>query len=353
MSSSRGSKARRGVAPTLVGDSSAAGRSELSAYVDPEQRYMILSVIGRVPPLHRHLHHRTPAPSILAEDIISTSDDEFGGSLTPNGDTIFFSKSAPHSYRYTMLESHREHGKWTTLTVLPFSGNYADSDPTLSPDGTKMFWISDRPVDGKVKHDYDLWMVERTASGRWSAPEHLPAPINSDASEFAASMTRSGTLYFSSARDGGIQAFRSRRENGAWSTPENVTRLIDRGDSATVYDLDVMVDPDERFLLPGSIRNEGFGNFDLFIAWNDNGTWSGAVHLPAPFNTRARDYAPHLSPDGHRLFFSSERGFALDTLDHPLSYRELTERLRSTLNGSGNIYEVDAGVLQSSHPSVH
>ena len=48
--------------------------------------------------------------------------------------------------------------------------------------------------------------------------------------------------------------------------PENVTRLIDRGDSANVYDLDVMIDPDERFLLLGSIRNDGFGTRPLSTA---------------------------------------------------------------------------------------
>jgi WD40-like Beta Propeller Repeat len=291
-------------------------------------------------------------PRIFAEGIVSTSDDEFGGSLTPNGDTIYFSKSAPHSYRYSMLESHRRKGGgWSTPTMLPFSGRYTDSDPTLSPDGTKMFWTSDRPVNGKVKHDYDLWMVERTSSGSWGAPQHLPEPINSNESEFAASMTRGGTLYFSSARDGGIQAFRSHIENGVWTKPENVTRLIEHGDTATVYDLDVMIDPDERFLLLGSVRQDGFGNFDLYIAWNDHGKWSHAVHLPAPYNTRARDYAPHLSPDGHTLFFSSERGFALDPIEHRLDYRELTNLLRSTLNGSGNIYQLSADALDAFHPA--
>jgi hypothetical protein len=289
-------------------------------------------------------------PRLFVENIVSTSDDEFGGSRTPNGDTVYFSRSAPHSYRYTMLESHRAHGAWTTPTVLPFSGRYTDSDPTLSPDGSMMFWTSDRPVNGKVKHDYDLWMVERTRSGAWGPPERLPEPVNSDASEFAASMTRSGTLYFSSARDGGIQAYRSHIEHGAWTAPENVTRLIQHGDSATVYDLDVMIDPDERFLLLGSIREGGFGNFDLYIAWNDHGTWTRAVHLPAPFNTRARDYAPHLSPDGRTLMFSSERGFALEPLGHRLTYRELTGLLRSTLNGSGNIYEIDASALDAYRP---
>jgi len=194
-------------------------------------------------------------------------------------------------------------------------------------------------------------MVERTSSGSWGAPQHLPEPINSNESEFAASMTRGGTLYFSSARDGGIQAFRSHIENGVWTKPENVTRLIEHEDTATVYDLDVMIDPDERFLLLGSVRQDGFGNFDLYIAWNDHGKWSHTVHLPAPYNTRARDYAPHLSPDGHTLLFSSERGFALDPIEHRFEYRELIGRLRSTLNGSGNIYQLSVDALDAFHPA--
>ncbi|MEP6494267.1 MAG: hypothetical protein ABJF01_16410 [bacterium] len=290
-------------------------------------------------------------PRLFGDGVISTSDDEFGGSFTPNGDTVYFTKSSPHSYRYTMLESHRAHGRWTTPTVLPFSGRYADSDPTLSPDGTKMFWTSDRPVNGQIKHDYDLWMVERTPSGTWGAPQRLPEPINSDASEYAASMTRDGTLYFSSARDGPIQAYRSARVNGTWSTPENITRLINHGDSTVVFDLDVMIDPDERFIMLGSLgRKDGFGNYDIYVSWRDDGVWTTAVHLPAPFNTRARDYAPHLSPDKKTLYFSSERGFALDPIGRPLSYRELTDRLRGTRNGSGNIYEISMSMMESFHP---
>ena len=290
-------------------------------------------------------------PRLFGEGVISTSDDEFGGSFTPNGDTVYFTKSVPHSYRYTMLASHRVNGRWTTPTVLPFSGRYSDSDPTLSPDGKKMFWTSDRPVNGKVKHDYDVWMVERTPAGAWGEPKRLPEPINSDASEYAASMTRDGTLYFSSAREGGIQAFRTTFVNGAWTTPENITRQIDHGDSTVVFDLDVMIDPDEHFIMLGSYgRRESFGSYDIYVSWKDDGVWTRAVHLPAPFNTRARDYAPHLSPDNKTLYFSSERSFALEPLERPLTYRELTDRLRGPLNGSGNIYQISMSTLESFHP---
>jgi hypothetical protein len=72
-----------------------------------------------------------------------------------------------------------------------------------------MYWSSDRPVGGKVKHDYDIWMSHRQPNGKWGGPEHLPAQINSDGSEFCASIARNGTIYFSSTRDGVPGAIRA------------------------------------------------------------------------------------------------------------------------------------------------
>src|SRR5438552_4086925 len=196
-----------------------------------------------------------------------------------------------------------------------------------------LLWTSDRPVEGAVKHDWDIWMVRRVGSGAWSAPIHLPAPVNSDANEYFASISRTGTLYFSSSRDGGaggaIQVYRSRLIDEKWTPPENISRLMNGPDTAAYYDLDVEVDPDERFLLLGSAgRPDGFGHFDLYVSWRAGDTWSRPVHLPAPFNTAARDYSPHITPDGRYLMFASERSFALDTLPHALDYTELVARLR-------------------------
>jgi WD40-like Beta Propeller Repeat len=296
-----------------------------------------------------------PTPRLFGEGVISTSDDEYGGTFTPDGKTIYFNKSVPYSYRYSICESHWANGHWTTPVVAPFSGKYSDSDPAISADGSELYWTSDRPVDGKIKHDYDIWMVKRVRPGVWSEPIHLPAPVNSDHSEFFASVARNGTLYFSSARDGGdrgaIQAYRTRLVDGKWTTPENISRLFNAPDTTAYYDLDVEIDPDERFLLISSVgRPDGFGHFDLYVTWNDNGKWTKLVHLPAPFNTRARDYSPHISPDGRYLFFSSERGFALDTLPYALNYAEMEKRLRGTLNGGGNLYQIDLSTIEAFRP---
>src|ERR1700742_3940546 len=95
-------------------------------------------------------------PRLFSEGVISTRDDEFGGTFTPDGNTCFFSKSVPRSYIYVICVSHFVNGKWGTPEIAPFSGRYRDFDPVLSPDGTKLLFASDRPVHGETKHDYDI-----------------------------------------------------------------------------------------------------------------------------------------------------------------------------------------------------
>jgi ketosteroid isomerase-like protein len=91
-------------------------------------------------------------PAMIGEGIISTAQDEFGGSLSPDGKAVYFDRSVPPHYLYTMWESHLVGDKWSSPQILPFSGEYRDSDPVLPPDGNKLLFVSDRPVNEKDPH---------------------------------------------------------------------------------------------------------------------------------------------------------------------------------------------------------
>ena len=86
--------------------------------------------------------------------------------------------------------------------VAPFSGQYSDYDPFVTPDGSRLLWISNRPVDGKEKEDYDIWMVEKKDRGLGLAGSPR-RPDDTNAEEFYPSVAANGTLYFSSTRPGG------------------------------------------------------------------------------------------------------------------------------------------------------
>ena len=293
-------------------------------------------------------------PVLFAEGIIDTRDDEFGGTFTPNGKTYYFSKSVPRSYLYTICFSQFKNGKWQTPEVAPFSGLYRDFDPVLSPDGTKMVFSSNRPVDGELKTNYDIWMVKKTAKG-WGEPIHLDTTINSQYNEHFASIASNGTIYFSSDRPGALGGegdadfYYSQLVNDHYTTPVHLTDSV----SSTNYELDCVIAPDESFLLMGVYgRKGGYGNYDIYVSEKVNGKWTASRNLGPKVNTAFRDYSPRISPDGKYLFFTSEKDFSAGAKKSITSFKDLKKNFHSTLNGSGNIYQIELSAVGLKQPAA-
>lgn len=291
-------------------------------------------------------------PRIFSEGIVSTDGNEFGGVFTPDGKEFYFARSVPRSYFYIICVTRFVNGKWTEAEIAPFSGRYRDFDAVISPDGSKLFFISDRPTgNGKPKKDYDIWFVNKTPTG-WSEPQNLGAPINRETEarddEWFISMTKNGTIYFASANrpdsKGGGDIYRSRLVNGKYQEPENMGDAINSAN----YETEPYIAPDESFLLFSSYgRDDSYGGYDIYISYNQHGVWSKAKNLGPKVNTPTRDYSPRLTPDGKYLFFTSERNFATNGFTNPLSYDELQTNLQSILNGNGNIYQIEINTLNT------
>lgn len=285
-----------------------------------------------------------PQPALFAPGVISTGDMELNAAFTPDGRTLFFTKRTPKLQLWTILVSSLKGSRWSTPRVAEFSGQYSDFDPFLSPDGSQLFFSSNRPA-GKVKNDFDLWLVKKTAAG-WSTPASLGPDVNTESQEYYPSVSNNGTLYFSSNREGGkgsVDIYRSRLVNGKYSKPENLGDEI----NSKYYDGDPYIAPDETFLIFVSYnRPEGLGDGDLYISFNQDGRWTPAKNLGAPINSSALDFCPNMSPDGKYFFFTSERGFADRPLTKPLTYEQLSQQIRNPGNGLGDIYQIDAAVIR-------
>jgi hypothetical protein len=277
-------------------------------------------------------------PVIFGEGVISINTDDFGGTFMPDGKTVFFSKSVLRFYIDVICYSEFRSGKWQEPKVAPFSGKYRDFDPTISPDGTKMVFTSNRPVNGEDKKNYDIWMVTKTAKG-WSDPIHLDSTINSKYDEHFASISASGNIYFSSNRPGALGGegdadfYMSKLVNGHYDVAEHL-----KESSTPSYELDCFVAADESYLLLGVYGGkDGLGNYDINISEKVNGVWTASRNLGAPVNSPFRDYSPRVSPDGKYLYFSSERSDKKDFT----GYKDLYSTLTGVLNGSSNIYMVE------------
>jgi hypothetical protein len=287
----------------------------------------------------------TLEPEMIGEGIISTPQDEFGGSISPDGNTIYFDRSLPPHYLYTMWRSDKINGKWSNPQLLPFTGEYRDSDPVLSPDGHTLLFVSDRPVNGVDRHYFDIWISRWDGQG-WSEPVNPGAPLNGPHSEYFASMAANGNIYFTIAPDDNnpeIDIFVSRLIAGKYTPPEKLGPNIN---GKGIVNIEAFVSPDEKFLLIGAFsRPDSFGSSDIYVSYNRADGWTTPVNLGPLVNTSAREYSPRLTPDGKRLLFTSERGMGTEQREKPWTMPEFERKSRSVLNGYGNIYSVPIDVL--------
>jgi hypothetical protein len=290
---------------------------------------------------HADAEDAIPAAQMIGEGVISTDDDELGGGITPDGKTLIFEKSAAPHYLYILCESHLANGKWEKPEILPFSGQYRDTDPVLAPDGQSILFASDRPVNGKDQHRWSIWRAPRTASG-WEDAKLVPGAVNAEGSQVFASIAANGNIYFASDRKtGSYDVFRSKLFDGEYREAEDLGPIINGAGIAT---FEATIAPDESYLLLGSFgRQPSFGSSDVYVSFNEGGVWGQPINLGPQVNTRARDYSPRISGDGKWLYFTSERGFLDEKPEQPYTTQSLSDGLASIKNGLGNLYTVPLG----------
>lgn len=289
-----------------------------------------------------------PEPSIFAEGVISTGDYESHPAFTPNGKTLYFLKNSPTFNFWTIVVAHFRNNRWSAPEVAPFSGQYRDADPFITTDGSKLFFISDRPKAGAAgakdeARSLNIWMMDKRGEG-WSVPVDVGAPVNTDGNEWHPTLASDGTLYFGSDRAGGkgrTDIYRSRLVGGKYTEPENLGDHINtRFDEFEPY-----VAPDQSYLIFMAARPEGRGASDLYISYKHAETWTKAENLGDKINSSGSEYSPKVSPDGKYFFWTSTRGFGLTPLLRPLTHAELLNRLASPRNGLGDIYQIDISAL--------
>jgi tetratricopeptide (TPR) repeat protein len=137
---------------------------------------------------------------------------------------------------YSMMFPQSKKGK---IASLSFNDNeFSNAHPTLTPDGNTMYFSSDRQGG---QGGTDLYMVTRSLNGTWGTPVNLGSEINSSYDEKFPFIAYDGNLYFSSnALDGlgGLDVYKTKFQNGKWTKPENLGAPINsnRDDFTFVID---------------------------------------------------------------------------------------------------------------------
>jgi Tol biopolymer transport system component len=242
----------------------------------------------------------------------------------------------------------QDNGVWSKPEVAPFSGKYHDGEPFCSLDGTQLFFTSKRPLEGqKVPKDFDIWVVERKESG-WYTPVNLGFTVNSDKNEVDPAVSRNGTLYFNSNRDGGKgngDIYKSELINGQYARPENLGDAI----NTSFVESGPYIAPDESYIIFNRYRSDTGNGLHISFRKND-GSWSKAISMGREINTENTGFHGFVSPDNKYLFFTSSRNPYFPHPDHNLTYDEIVKIFNSPLNGSYNIYWVSTDIIEELKP---
>lgn len=245
---------------------------------------------------------------VFAPGIISLKDRyEYGSVFSRNGGEFYY--SAIVNKKPQILMHELKNGHWRSPVIILASEKYEYNDPFLSPDQTKLFFISDRPIDGQgdVK-DFDIWYIERTKDG-WSEPKNAGKEINTIKNEYYMSFTDEGTMYFSTNGDTGqadeknFDIRYSKLVDNKFTPSQKVSAAI----NTEYYEADVFVAPDESYLIFCAERPDGMGKGDLFISFKDkNGNWQSSKNMGKRINSEGYEFCPFVSKDGKYLFFSRD-----------------------------------------------
>ena len=223
-------------------------------------------------------HSDSPPPRVL--EAVATRDQEYLPALSADGTLLFFTRAGERKAKGDLVSKPFEKFTWARRTgpSVAFDNGVAMEEPfnrtsgyggaSISVDNRSLFLAVKTPVPGHPEN-IDLF------SARYALLED----------------TGDETVYL-------------------WSEPQPLEAL----NTPDGWESQPAVSPDGKWLYFAAVRPgttvDQLGNptIDILVSrLQDDGNWGAASVLPAPINTAYSDKAPYLHPDGHTLYFASNR----------------------------------------------
>jgi tetratricopeptide (TPR) repeat protein len=245
---------------------------------------------------------------------INTTDDEYWPSITADGQTLMFTRQVRSNYFGSMTTSQEDFytstlssGVWQTAVNAgePLNTSSNEGAQTLSSNGMYMYFTACERPGGYGSCDLYFSAYK---NGTWSTPVNLRPPVNSQYWESTPSVSADGsTLFFASNRPGGLGAkdiwISRMKPDGTWSTPKNPGKNINTEGN----EMSPFIHFDGRTLYFASDGRPGMGGYDIYMSrMNDDSTWSEPKNLGYPINTYNDEMGLVIDASGTTGYFSSK-----------------------------------------------
>ncbi|HCD52897.1 MAG TPA: hypothetical protein DEQ34_10640 [Balneolaceae bacterium] len=181
--------------------------------------------------------------------------------------------------------------------------------PRISTDGKKMYFNSSDRTGGYGGED--VWYSTLDENGVWSAPENMGRIINTDTHEGILSLSSDGNaaIVFGNykGRFGSGDFFYSAKIGDSWTVPCNLGGDVNSDEWESMANLS----PDGKTLIfvayEGRTDAKGADyETDIYITHLKNGRWTKPVPISPVINSPGTEKWPYLNADGRTLYFSSD-----------------------------------------------
>lgn len=265
-------------------------------------------------------------PRLLAPSLLASPAQEYNGTFSPDGKEFYYTTDIAEQALIAFTQLGPDN-TWSAPRVASFSGTHPEYDPLFSPDGSKLFFSSKRPIDGNTRSR--IWFVERVGN-EWSEAQVVEL-TQSGQDEYYSSITKAGTIYFNIWSNGNL--YKAQKTDTSYVVEELPAPLkVASGQG------DPFVSPNEDYLIFRGFGEDTFGRGDLYISFNINDQWTAPENLGEPINSTADDICPYVTPDGQLFIFASTRMKEKLKISPLAPIAEAHKKFQSTDNGEMNIY---------------
>lgn len=155
----------------------------------------------------------------------------------------------------------------------------------------------------------------------WGRPMNITPSVASDGNMDVVGLSYDGKKMLLAVADQFTSnIYESVYDNGRWNPAVTLGKPI----NTKYYEGHACYSPDGRYIYFSSNRKESTGGMDIFRSeLQEDGSWGEPVNLGPAINTILNEEAPNMSPDGKRLYFSSQGHSTIGGYD--AFYSELLE----------------------------
>ncbi|WP_019670134.1 TolB family protein [Eudoraea adriatica] len=268
---------------------------------------------------------------VFGQGIISTDNFEFAITFSPEMDELYFTRRKPDEdneiYSMQLVD-----GKWSIPESAFFKADKGwDFEPHIDPEGKRLYFGSTRPLNDTIlPSGLHQWYCKKNVSG-WGKPKPLEKPFVDRSVIMYLTSSVNGNLYFTTGEKGDKPEdwviYNSINEQGAY---KSIDRMGNEINFSGKYIAHPYISPDESYIIYDGESSSGYGENDLYISFNKNGTWTKAINLGTEVNTELTEMCPSVSPDGKYLFF--HRGGEDSGDIYWIDFRPIKERIENIIS---------------------